>query len=88
MRAAARGEMIATEQHQDEARIRGLPAGQEATMRASDAQTLVSPYAPEIVQFDLAPPLRHTGPEVLDPQNLAGWAAGFEGPMDYEIRCT
>lgn len=77
--------MTDTPQNQDEAQIRQLMTEQETAMRARDAERLVSRYAPEIVQFDLAPPLRHAGPEVRDPNGLRSWFATFDGPIEYEI---
>jgi ketosteroid isomerase-like protein len=70
----------------DEERIRALMAERQAAMRARDAERLVSRYAPGAVTFDLAPPLRHAGPEVHDPAGLRAWFSGFDGPIDYEIR--
>jgi ketosteroid isomerase-like protein len=77
---------VRTIQSEGEAQIRELLADQVAAMRSKDAERLVSRYAPEIVQFTLAPPLRHTGAEVLDPSGVRSWLEGFEGPMDFEIR--
>jgi ketosteroid isomerase-like protein len=75
-----------TVQSQAEAQIRQLMAEQETAMRIKDAEQLVARYAPEAVKFDLAPPLRHAGPEVHDANGLRNWFAGFDGPLDYEIR--
>jgi ketosteroid isomerase-like protein len=77
--------MTTTVQRQDEAQIRQLLAGQETAMQARDAEWLVARYAPDAVQFGLAPPLAHTGPELLDPDGLRTWFAGFDGPIHYEI---
>jgi ketosteroid isomerase-like protein len=72
---------------QDEAQIRQLIDEQAVAMRTRDAaRILASRYAAEIVKFDLAPPLQHTGPELLDVGRLQSWFAGFDGPIDYEIR--
>jgi ketosteroid isomerase-like protein len=38
------------------------------------------------VTFTLAPPLRHTAPEIHDADQLRSWFAGFDGPIGYEIR--
>jgi len=81
-----RSTMTGTVPGQDEAQVRQLMAEQETAMRARDAERLVSRYAPETVKFDLAPPLRHTGPELHDVNGLRSWFAGFDGPIDYEIR--
>lgn len=78
--------MSTTVQTRDEAQIRELMADWVAAIRAKDAERLVSRYAPEIVQYNLAPPLRNTGAEVLDPSVMRNWFATFDGPMDYEIR--
>jgi uncharacterized protein (TIGR02246 family) len=78
--------MNGTAQSQDQAQIRQLMAEQETAMRARDAERLVSPYAPDIVKFNLAPPLRSTGPKAHDVDGLRSWFSGFDGPLDYEIR--
>ncbi|MDT7729138.1 MAG: hypothetical protein QOI21_5714 [Actinomycetota bacterium] len=71
---------------QDEAQIRELITGQVTAMAKADAEWLVGRYAPEIVRYDLAPPLRHTGTGVLDPGGLKNWFATFDGPVHTEIR--
>jgi ketosteroid isomerase-like protein len=71
---------------QGEMEIRELMAEREAAMRARDAERIVSRFAPEIVKFDLAPPLRHVGPEARDVNRLRSWFSGFDGPIEYEIR--
>lgn len=78
--------MTSTDQSQAEARIRDLMAETATAMRARDAERLVARYAPGTVIFDLAPPLRHAGPEVYDADALRSWFAGFDGPIDYEVR--
>lgn len=59
---------------------------QAAAIRAGDADAVVARYAPEIVAFTLAPPLAHAAAEMRDPDNLRGWFAGFDGPVDFEVR--
>lgn len=63
--------------------IRHLMAEQETAMRKGDVDTLVAQYAPGVVRYDLAPPLRHTG---IDPEGLRAWFSTFDGPVDFEIR--
>ena len=53
----------------DEVAIRVLLAERAAAFRARDASRFVTSLDPSIVIFDLAPPLRRTGPELLDPQH-------------------
>ncbi|MGH3350782.1 MAG: YybH family protein [Nocardioides sp.] len=53
-------------------------------LRAKDLDTLREPYAPDVVSFDIEPPLRHVGIEA----KLANWARVFEvfETVDYELR--
>ena len=69
----------------DEIQIRQMMADRATAMRAGDANAVVAQYAAEIVSFDLAPPLQHLGPEVVDAAGLRAWFSGFQGPIDYEI---
>ena len=46
--------------------------------------TRVAQLAADAVSFDLAPPLMHSGPELLDPDTVRSWFAGFEGPLGYD----
>jgi ketosteroid isomerase-like protein len=56
-------------------------------MRDRDAERFVSYYAPQIVKFDLAPPLVYTGPQARDAQALRAWFASHPGgPIDYRVR--
>lgn len=68
------------------AEIRQLMTDREAAMKSGDADTLVARYTPEVLKFDLAPPLLHAGPEARDADRVRGWLASFDGPVDYEIR--
>lgn len=75
-----------TVQSRDEVQIRRLMAELATAMRERDAERLVSHYTPETVKFDLAPPLVHAGPEVLDATGVRNWFAGFDGPIHFEIQ--
>lgn len=78
--------MNGTARSEDETAIRQLIADREAAMRSKDAEALVADYLPGVVVFNLAPPLQHAGPDVLDPDGLRAWFAGFEGPFHYDVR--
>lgn len=65
--------------------IRALVADLAAAMRAGDAEAVVALYTPDAVKYDLAPPLRHTGPEVHDVAGLRSWFAGFGGSVGFEV---
>src|SRR2546421_1811744 len=45
----------------DEAAIRGLTDGFVRAIRAKDLDGVMSVFAPDVVSFDLGPPLRHGG---------------------------
>jgi ketosteroid isomerase-like protein len=82
--AAPRTQSQSQSQSEDVARIRQLLDDRAAAMHARDATRFVSHYAPEIVNFDLAPPLQYTGEQVTDPQGVREWLSGFEGPIGLE----
>ena len=82
----------------DQAQIRDLLAGMAAGYRAKDAGQIVAGYAPDIVMYSLAPPLRSGRGDLLDigggrrvdmttAQGVQTWLDGFgDAPFDYEIR--
>jgi ketosteroid isomerase-like protein len=53
-------------------------------LRAKDLRGVLSHYVPDIVVFDLAPPLQHRGDAYG--KGLTEWFPTFEGPIGYEIR--
>lgn len=69
----------------DEAAIREVVAGFVRAIRAKDMNGVMSVFAPDVVSFDLGPPLQHGGGEPFRTQ----WQALFEsyqGAIDYEVR--
>ena len=84
----------------DETRIREVLSEHEAGYRTKDADEIVGHYAPEIVLFDLAPPLRRRrgqpadigGGRLVDMTTADGvrtWLTGFgDAPFDYELRIS
>src|ERR1041384_3751534 len=71
---------------QDEAEIRALFTEHEEGMRLRSPERIVARYADDVVTATLAPPLRNSGPGARDVESLAGWMAGFEGPITLEHR--
>jgi len=69
----------------DEAQIRERIDQWVKALRAKDVDGLMSHYAPDIVVFDLAPPLQYEG-AVAYRKNWADWFPSFQGPVGYEIR--
>jgi ketosteroid isomerase-like protein len=53
-------------------------------LRAKDINALMAHYAPEIVTFDVRPPLQIEGAEAYR-KNFQAWFASMQGPIDYEI---
>jgi ketosteroid isomerase-like protein len=52
-------------------------------MRAKDIDRLMSLYAPDVVYFDLVPPLHYTGWDALRGR-FANWFEGWTGPIGME----
>ena len=65
--------------------ILGVISELEAAMRAGDAKAVVALYTPDAVQYNLAPPLRHTAEEVHDADALQAWFDGFGGSVGFEV---
>ncbi|MCR3752289.1 YybH family protein [Lentzea californiensis] len=71
---------------QDEVAIRSVFTEHEEGMRLRDPARIVARYAEDVVACTLAPPLRNAGPDARDVESLAGWMAGFTGPITLEHR--
>jgi uncharacterized protein (TIGR02246 family) len=69
----------------NEAAIRELVDGFVKAIRAKDINGVMSVFAPEVVSFDLGPPLQHGGGEEFTKRWQELFDA-YEGPIDYEIR--
>jgi ketosteroid isomerase-like protein len=71
----------------DEDQIRAVIADRAAAMHDRDAERFVAHYAPQLVKFDLPPPLQLTGPQARAAEALRAWFASHPGgPVGYEIR--
>ena len=69
----------------DEAAIRELIDGFVKAIRAKDINGVMSVFAPEVISFDLGPPLQHGGGDTFTKR----WQELFESyqsPIDYEVR--
>jgi ketosteroid isomerase-like protein len=69
----------------DEAQVRAVLERRAAGLRRKDAAAFVAPYAAEAVRFDLAPPLRLSGPEAIAERGMQDWFATFLGPIGYDV---
>jgi len=66
-----------------EAEIRELIADRAEAIRNKDVNAILSEYAPDVVMFNLAPPLQTKG---ADKKGLEMWLSGFQGAIGCEIR--
>lgn len=68
----------------DEAEIKRAIEDWVEALRAGDIDGVMAIYAPELVAFDLVPPLQYVGAETYRNHWLQGWSS-LQGPMGYEI---
>jgi ketosteroid isomerase-like protein len=69
----------------DEALIRNLLETRAAAIRAKDVAAALSPWTPEVVNYDLAPPLQYVGAEAHNPKELTDWFDTWKGPIGYDL---
>ena len=67
----------------DEAQIKGLIEGRIKAIGEKDVAAVLSEYAPDVVMFNLAPPLQTKG---TDREGIEKWFSGYQGVISYEIR--
>jgi PhnB protein len=79
-------EMTQGSETKDKAEIRALLEERIVALRDKDADLALSGYAADVVSFDLAPPLRHVGAQVLDKAAIESWFSTWRGPIGWEIR--
>lgn len=70
----------------DETDIRALIDERAAAMRDRDARRAVATLAPDVVTFELAPPLGLSGAAARDVGALEAWFAGWSGGLEIELR--
>ena len=66
--------------------IRGLIEARADAMRQKNAEAAVALLANDIVAFEMVPPLALPSAAVNNVQAMTGWFAGWEGPIEVEIR--
>ena len=67
------------------AQVREVIESWAQAIGAKDLEGAMACFAPDVLTFDLAPPLQHAGREVIR-QGLEDWFATWEGPIDLELR--
>jgi ketosteroid isomerase-like protein len=65
--------------------IGALYESQFDAIHAKDLDRLMSCYSPDIVYFDVVPPLRYAGSAALRGR-FSDWFDGFRGPIDMDVR--
>lgn len=73
------------ERKADEERIREVLEDRAAATTARDARRFLSHCAPDIVEFSLAPPLQHKGPQARDQRAVEAWYATWRGPIEVTL---
>jgi ketosteroid isomerase-like protein len=68
----------------DEAEIKRVLEGGVEAFRARDLDGMMSIYAPELVSFDIVPPLRYVGADAYR-KRWEETFSSFQGPIGYEI---
>jgi ketosteroid isomerase-like protein len=76
---------MATPHGTDEADIRQRIHKLAEAIRVKDLEAVMPIYAPDIVSFDIEPPLKHVGAAEKKGNWVKAFAA-YEGPLGYEIR--
>jgi ketosteroid isomerase-like protein len=66
--------------------IRAVIGARADAMRRKDAAAAVALLADDIVAFEMIPPLVLPPEAARNEQAMAGWFAGWEGPIEIEIR--
>jgi ketosteroid isomerase-like protein len=70
----------------DEGAIRALVEARAEALRRKDGAAAVAVLAPDLVAFELPPPLRIDEEAATDAAAAQAWLDGFEGPVETEIR--
>jgi ketosteroid isomerase-like protein len=65
--------------------VRALFDDQREAMHAKDLDRLMALYSPDIVYFDVVPPLRYVGSAALRGR-FSRWFDGYQGPIAMEAR--
>ena len=68
-----------------ESQVRAVLEDMAAAIRAKDVDLVMARYAPDVVAFDLLPPLRYKGAEAIR-ERLSAWFSSFRGTIGFEMR--
>jgi uncharacterized protein (TIGR02246 family) len=68
-----------------EAAIRSLIDAWAAAIRAKDVNATMAHFAPDVLAFDLLPPLQYQGADAIK-KRISEWFASFEGSIGFQMR--
>jgi ketosteroid isomerase-like protein len=68
-----------------ERQIRALIGNMATAIRAKDVEALMTHYAPDVLAFDLLPPLQYRGAVAIR-KRVSAWFSSFEGSIGFEMR--
>ncbi len=74
-----------TGHHTDEADVRRRIDELASALRTHDLDKVISIYTPDVVSFDIEPPLQHVGVEAKR-KNWERVFAAYQCPLDYDVR--
>ena len=76
---------VKTAETREVAQVREMIEDWTKAIRAKDTHAIMSHIAPDVLLFDLAPPLQYAGADAYR-TSLQEWFATFSGQVGYEIR--
>jgi uncharacterized protein (TIGR02246 family) len=85
MRATLRDVGLANGNAISEREVYAVMDNLATAIRAKDIDALMVHYAPDVLTFDLSPPLQYQGAEAIR-KRLSQWFSSFQGPIGLEMR--
>lgn len=64
--------------------VRAVLARQLEAVRNKDAEAIAANFHPDVVAFEMAPPLRGRGVRKVK-ETADAWLSSWEGPLEYEV---
>ena len=74
----------ANSQTRSERQIRALIDDLAIAIRIKDVDALMGHYAPDVLTFDLLPPLQYSGADAIR-KRVSDWFSSFQGPIGFAM---
>ena len=71
-------------QTRSERQIRALVDDLAIAIRIKDVDALMGHYAPDVLTFDLLPPLQYSGADAIR-KRVSDWFSSFQGPIGFAM---